>query len=377
MGSEILHFMRRAAHDARTTSTSTSPASLDAHLLAALEWIERAHDRTGRQGVSYGYSLRGGWKPPYRETSGYIVSTLFRAADALHQPRYHERAVEIARWLVSVQNTDGSISNPKYGERGIVFDTGQVLFGLVRAHQRTGDDVFLQAGVRAARWLVDVADEQGRWTRSEHLDTPHVYNARTAWALVLLDQLAPDPRNEEVARANLDWARDDQTPAGFFRHAAFVAGDVPYTHNLSYTTCGLQESGWLLGDDRYVEAGRRCAAAARNLLADDGFLPGQIDADGRSTVRYACLTGNAQFAVVWAKWFDLTGDPAWRDASERSLRYVMRHQDLDDREPGIRGAIAGSFPIWGRYAPMSFPNWATKFFIDAALLQRAWSRVDA
>jgi hypothetical protein len=131
----------------------------------------------------------------------------------------------------------------------------------------------------------------------------------------------------------------------------------------------------LLGDDSYVAAGQRCATAALGLLRDDGFLPGQIDADGRASARYACLTGNSQFAVVWAKWFDRTGDVRWREAAERSLRFVMSRQHLDDRAPGMRGAIAGSSPVWGRYAPMSFPNWAAKFFVDAALLQRGWSRV--
>ena len=35
----------------------------------------------------------------------------------------------------------------------------------------------------------------------------------------------------------------------------------------------------------------------------------------------------------------------------------------------IRGGIKGSQPVWGRYAPMSFPNWATKFFVDAMWLR--------
>jgi hypothetical protein len=34
--------------------------------------------------------------------------------------------------------------------------------------------------------------------------------------------------------------------------------------------------------------------------------------------------------------------------------------------------VAGSFPIWGRYAPLSYPNWAAKFFVDALLLERKW-----
>ncbi|MGF1595582.1 MAG: hypothetical protein ACFCVK_01410 [Acidimicrobiales bacterium] len=44
-----------------------------------------------------------------------------------------------------------------------------------------------------------------------------------------------------------------------------------------------------------------------------------------------------------------------------------RHQALDG-PPEIRGAIKGSHPIWGRYAPLGYPNWATKFFLDALLL---------
>jgi hypothetical protein len=31
------------------------------------------------------------------------------------------------------------------------------------------------------------------------------------------------------------------------------------------------------------------------------------------------------------------------------------------------GGIKGSQPIYGRYAPLQYPNWATKFFIDALI----------
>ena len=149
-------------------------------------------------------------------------------------------------------------------------------------------------------------------------------------------------------------------------------GDDPYTHNISYTTCGLQESGWILDEPSYTSAARRCADAALELLDDEGFLPGQITVDGTAAARYACLTGTCQFAIVWAKWFDLTGDVRYQSASRRALRYVMARQDVDAKNPAVRGAIAGSSPIWGRYAPLSYPNWAAKFFVDAALLQRRW-----
>jgi hypothetical protein len=53
----------------------------------------------------------------------------------------------------------------------------------------------------------------------------------------------------------------------------------------------------------------------------------------------------------------------------RALCYVRARQETADRSPGLRGAIPGSHPIWGRYAPLTYPNWATKFFVDAQWLR--------
>jgi uncharacterized protein YyaL (SSP411 family) len=367
----VATFGRVGASDALGNTQPLMP--LDDHLDAALAWLERAHDQAERGGVSYGYSLRGGWLPPYRETSGYILTTLYRAADALARPQLAQRAEQVARWLVSVQNADGSFANPKYGSDGIVFDTGQDLFGLVTAWERTQDPVFLEAAQRAGAWLVKVADEFGIWTRYEHKNTPHVYNTRTAWALLRLNEVAPQPQWVRVARTNLDWAVACQRDSGFFDHNAFVEGDAPYTHNISYAICGLQESGWLLDDDRYLASARRCSDAARTLMRSDGFIPGQIDPLGTPVASYSCLTGQCQLAIVWAKQFARTGEAELQAAAQRSLRFVMSHQRCGDGNPGVRGAIAGSFPVYGRYAPLSYPNWASKFFVDAALLQRAWS----
>ena len=44
-------------------------------------------------------------------------------------------------------------------------------------------------------------------------------------------------------------------------------------------------------------------------------------------------------------------------------------QDICSRNKNIRGGIKGAYPIYGWYAPFSFPNWAAKFFIDALMLE--------
>jgi len=348
------------------------PADPEAHLRAAEEWLKRVHDQGADDGVSYGYSIRGGWLPSYRETSGYIATTFFDLARHRNDPDYRERALRICRWLLSVQNQDGSFSNPRYGDAGIVFDTGQDLFGLIRAHEETGETVFKKGALRAADWLVDIADGRGRWTRNEHLGTPHVYNTRTAWAVLRMNQVEYSAARERAARANLDWAVSEQQASGFFDKCAFERGSAPFTHTIAYATRGLLESGELLKDGCYANAAQRCADAALKHVREDGFLPGQIAIDGRAAASYCCLTGNCQFSIVWAKLFDRTGNEEYRRAVIRAMDYVMRCQDIRTGNSNIRGAIKGSHPIWGKYAPLSFPNWPAKFFVDAMLLRNRW-----
>ena len=344
-----------------------------AHLLAAEGWLCRAQDASADGGVSYGYTFGRGWREPYPETSGYIVPTFFRLA-TLRAPSYRDRARRIVTWLLRIQNADGSWGNPRYGRKGIVFDTGQVLFGLVRAWREHGEPAVLAAARRAAQWLCDVADERLRWTRHEHLETPHTYNSRTAWALLEMDAIEHDGRRVAVARANLDWAVASQRPSGFFEHSAFRAGGLPFTHNIAYTVEGLLEAGVRLEEPGYVAAAKRAADAALEHLRGDGFLPARIAVDGHARSTACCLTGNCQLAIVWARLAELEPDERYRDASCRALDYVMATQDLDSRNAGVRGGIAGSHPLWGRYAPLTFPNWAAKFFIDAMWMRAGWNR---
>jgi hypothetical protein len=366
----LASFARVAAGD--LFARGAAPRDPREHLDAAVRWLERAHDRGGAGGVSYGYCLRGGWRPPYRETSGYIASTFFDVAEQLADPDCRVRAIDIAKWLCTVQNPDGSIANPRYGPGGIVFDTGQVLEGYVRAHRETGDPAFLDAARRAGDWLVAVADGEGRWTRSTFRGVPHVYNTRTAWPLLALHAIAPRADYQRVARANLDFALEQQRANGWFDQCGFEPGAPPFTHTIAYAIEGLVGAGALLREPRYTDAAQRAARAALAHVREDGFVPGRIGTDDRPGATYACLTGSCQLALVWARLFAITGEEPLRDAAVRALRYAMRWQPLDTADPDVRGAIKGSQPVWGGYSPLAFPNWAAKFFIDAMLLGKAW-----
>lgn len=342
--------------------------SREDHLSAAVDWLKRAAAATPDKGVSYGYSVRGGWRPSYRETSGYIAVTFYDLAQRLGDSESASLASSVSDWLCEVQEPDGSIANPHYraGE-GIVFDTGQVLLGYVRAYREAGEARFHDAGARACAWLADRLDDDGAWRKNTHLGNPHTYNTRVAWAMLEFNDAAPDPTIEAAARRNLDWALS-QEKNGYFESCAFEPNVAPFTHTIAYAIRGFQEAGRLLGDARYQQTAVRAADAVLGHLRQDGWIPGQIDESGQASARYCCLTGNCQLAIIWLNLYKSTGELRYLDAAKRSLGYVMEHQDLDTSVLALRGAIKGSQPIWGRYAPLSYPNWATKFFIDAMLL---------
>ncbi|RMF46107.1 MAG: hypothetical protein D6755_07055, partial [Anaerolineae bacterium] len=75
-----------------------------------------------------------------------------------------------------------------------------------------------------------------------------------------------------------------------------------------------------------------------------------------------------QMAILWIWFYQREGHPGWLDAAQRSVRFVAGTQLRGHHLPaGIRGGIAGSSPIWGRYERLKYPNWAAKFFLDALL----------
>jgi hypothetical protein len=56
------------------------------------------------------------------------------------------------------------------------------------------------------------------------------------------------------------------------------------------------------------------------------------------------------------------------------MRFLKSLQDCTTANRNVRGALKGSHPIWGGYLFGTYPNWATKFFMDALLLEEAQSR---
>ena len=53
---------------------------------------------------------------------------------------------------------------------------------------------------------------------------------------------------------------------------------------------------------------------------------------------------------------------------DKAISFLKHKQHIKNDNSVSDGAIAGSFPIWGRYSMFEYPNWAAKFFADALII---------
>jgi hypothetical protein len=64
--------------------------------------------------------------------------------------------------------------------------------------------------------------------------------------------------------------------------------------------------------------------------------------------------------------YERTDDPRFLNVAVKAVEFVLRRQRWAPGRTSVHGAIAGSTPLFGPYLALRYPNWAAKFFVDAA-----------
>ncbi len=331
-------------------------------------WLCRAQDLSASAdgGFARHYGLTDGWATSYPETTGYIIPTLLASDD----PVLHARARRALDWLAAIQMDDGAfqggvINDPNKTQ--VVFNTGQVLLGFAAGLRCFRKREYEEAMGRAAEWLVTHQHTDGSWRRFEGPYAPpgpKTYHMHVAWGLLEAARVSSREEWADAALANVRWALGHQMHNGWFKLCSLLHESRPLTHTLGYALRGVIEAWRYSGEVPFLAAAKRTADGLIQSLGSDGLLPGRLTANWRPASRWACLTGTAQIAECWLLLHDATGELRYRDAALVANRYVRKTIRMDGN-PDLRGAVQGSFPVWGEYNRFQFPNWACKFTVDA------------
>ncbi|WOE74411.1 prenyltransferase/squalene oxidase repeat-containing protein [Alterisphingorhabdus coralli] len=345
------------------------------HLRAAADWLRAAQDSQSDGGFSGRYKLDKGWTSSYPETTGYLIPTCLALAERLSEPEWGERAARAMEFLLGLQLENGAFPGGEVAENTVEpspFNTAQILNGLnIWAAEKKDADA-RSAAERAAAWLVSVQDDDGAFRQHFYLNQPSAYAAHLSCWLAEYGVLFDDKAARKAAEKHLDWVlalQDKDT--GFFARSGFYGADhdngTAVTHTIAYTIWGVLLNGLLLGREDAVDAAELAAAKIMERMEILKFLPGRLNSRWRIDERAQCLTGNAQMALIWLRLYDERGDLRFVNAACRAIDLVKQAQPMDNPNPGLRGGVAGSFPVWGGYIFHAVPNWAAKFFIDALM----------
>ena len=383
----FLVVMRHAASRVRREPWRPSVVELvanegptEAPLALAVDWLKHSQDVVGTGGVG-SYELFG-WTTGYPEVTGYIIPTIWDCHRLTGDPDLARRATWMADWELSIQQPGGGWEGGAAGdgEPPIVFNSGQVIRGLARTYEELGDEKYMQSAIRAADWIVSTQDADGSWTSANFRQMKRVYDSYVSAPLARLARTNGREDYAEAARRNCEFVLSQRRDNGWFDLCdnSPYFNDAPSTHTICYTIDGLLETGEQLDDPRLVEAGASSADALMRCVSDSGYLPGRLDASWRPRVNWVCLTGSAQLGIILMKLHARTGREDYLEMARTLAGFLVYVQKLGAIGVDRTGALTGSYPIWGTYAPLRFPCWATKYFLDLLLsLRRASDPGDA
>jgi len=342
------------------------------NIIQAAAWTKRS---TCRNGGSSAYYLPCGptfgiWAPPYPETSGYIVPSLIQYADFASQPRFLSTAYRMAHWLCKVQIPNGAFtSGPIRGKpvKLSVFNTAQIIFGLLAAFRRFNEERFLICARRAAEWVCSVQEPDGRWLKYAYVNGyfPSYYS-HVAWPLLEFwkqtgYESAKDAAQKALARiteriGNKLWIPD----------MGFQPNKPAFTHTIAYTVHGLLESAILLNEGKLLEITMELSEKLLRIVEIKG-LAGAYTEEWKPSWKGVCVTGHCQTALIFLRICERTSDWRYLNASLKLLDIAANAQVLRSLDRSRIGALPGSVPFWGRYMRFRYPNWAAKFFLDATI----------
>ena len=353
------------------------------HLDAAAKWLCHAQDVFEDGGVARSFCLvynpyfgRRGWIASYPETTGYIIPTIFDYAQFSQNQEFFERAVRMADWECDVQMENGAVQGGTIDQKPTpaIFNTGQVIFGWLRSFKETRNEKYLDAAIKAGKFLIEAQDAGGTWRKnlSDYASGQmpfYTYNTRTAWALCLLSSYIEDKRYRTAGIKNIEFALDQQLENGWFKNNCLSDPANPLLHTIAYCIRGILEVGIIENNQDFILRAKFAADALIKKLNNDGSLAGRFDKKWEPTVPWSCLTGDAQISIVWGKLYQLTNETKYFECAKKINRYLMKCQLVRNSNRNLFGGITGSYPIQGAYGRFEVLNWAVKFFLDALILE--------
>jgi len=350
---------------------SVPHADSEPYIIATCDWIAAAQNAGKDGGIPAFYHLRHGYANSYPETTGYILSSVLECEDTFPQLKNRINVEKAVAWLLSLQHAGGGFGHLRNYRDPMVFDTGQIVEGLLAMYRRWPSNKLHSAIVRAVDWLMTQRVDNGGWGERGVVNKSYCYSARVSQIVAEAALILGREDYLEAAKQSVEAVLVQQKPNGWFSSAGNICSeDQPITHFIAYTIEGVLLTGLRMDCKRFVQAAiLSMESVNREFVRQGDFLPVTLDSDWSGIGRSACLTGMSQFAVINFHLFSYTGAKVYFDLGVRMNQLVKSTIRLDHADPAVRGGVQSCYPFSRRYYGFCYLNWAAKFHLDALLLE--------
>jgi uncharacterized protein YyaL (SSP411 family) len=350
----------------------------DAATKRAVNWLKNNQDMQKDRGFGT-YHLLSGMSSSYPETSGYIIPTLINFGKQQNDPEYLKRCIDCAEWLISIQKPSGGWQSGYVEDNKpeVVFNTGQIIRGQIAVYKETKDEKFLKSAMRAGDWLCEIQDPAGYWSKNSYLNMIRVYDSYVAAPIAELYAETGEQRYKTAVEKHIYWIiKDKMLPNAWFEDCDNTPefNYAPITHTIAYTIDGILDAGIILNNTDFIEAAQKAADQLYAIFNKKKYLAGRFDRNWKATVDYICVTGCAQTSIIWSKLYEITKNEQYYNSVLKMNDFLIFTQETI-KDKTLNGAMPGSYPIWGGYIKYGYPNWATKYFIDAMMLEKKHRKI--
>lgn len=293
----------------------------------AIEWIKL--NSIKGQGIINNSKLR----KSYPEVTGYYIPTLLRWG-------YRDLAYEYAKWLCSIQKSDGSWYDTM-DEAPYIFDSAQILKGLLSIQKLYPDkEEFNKAIIKGCDWILTYMTKEGR------LQTP----TETAWGNVATELIHTYCLSPLVEASNVykikKYGEAAQKILQYYKKNYYneILNFSMLSHFYAYVVEAMLDMG-------EVEIAKEAMRNMEPYQKESGAVPAYKDVD------WVCSTGLFQLALIW---FRLGNEVRGAKAFEYACK-------LQNETGGWYGSyISEENPREGNtYFPDAEISWVIKYFLDA------------
>ena len=298
-------------------------------LQKAVDWIKN-HRITG-SGIAAHHKTTN----VSEEVTGYIIDSLYRVGEK-------ELAIDLAKWEISVQRSDGGFVGP--GTKvPYTFDTAQVVRGLLTV---ANDVPEAKASIiKACDFLVTQIDAKGE-VHTPNADLWVLPGGKKFSSYCNLYVLAP-LLNAGNKYGLAKYVETSKRSLNFYKQKPDLTEFKPDISTLSHIFGYMIEALAELGETALARQG---LDQALRLQRNDGSVPAYPG------VAWICSTGLAQLAIAWYK-------IGQKEPAEKALRYLEKIQNAS-------GGFYGGYGKGVEYFDGKEISWANKYFIDLYLLVR-------